>query len=334
MAIDAARVSSLIEELGLEGPDKEYFSKVLTTNERAATAFVGQRHRHDDYTKKTQDLSEREKTISKKANDAIGQYAAQLQAADTKIRDIMNKFETESISRATAEARLLKVKETYNLSDDDIPAVTTPAKVTSDDKGLSAESIKTMLKEFKSEFMREIAPELMAFPQVSAIQQEIYRRHRELTGKDMNLAEMKDLMKTSQSENGPNLMQAWREKHGIDKLEKDREHADLKKQWQVERDDEDKKRRSEEAMRGVKATVDGEVKTFSPVIGRKYETHNEPAERQQTEQRPQTQTQQQAPQPQASGPKMTGAERAAQKYIERRQAGIPMGKEAPVGSNQ
>src|SRR5207244_10661733 len=121
------RVTVLIDEFGLEVPDKDYFTKVLTTNEKAATQFIGQRERHDKFTRLTQDLSTKERDLDRRVNDQITEYAQQLQAADERIKKIMGDFESESISRATAEARLMKVKQVYNLSDEDIPNVDTTA---------------------------------------------------------------------------------------------------------------------------------------------------------------------------------------------------------------
>ncbi len=93
MAIDANRVTSLIDELGLEGPDKDYFTRVLTTNERAATQFVGQRERQDLLTRRTQELSTKERELERRANEQATEYARELQAADDKIRKIMADFE-------------------------------------------------------------------------------------------------------------------------------------------------------------------------------------------------------------------------------------------------
>lgn len=341
MAIDAARITSLIDELGLEGADKDYFTNVLTKNEKAATQFAGQRERHDAFTRRTQELSTKEKDLSARANAAIAEYAQQLQAADNKVRQIMADFEKETISRATAEARLQKVKTTYNLSDEDIPAVDPTSNAGNGNRGSRTSGtgqgsdggidIKSVLADFKKQLLAELGPELAAFPRVAAIQNEILAQHQELTGKRMTRAQMEELMKISQAADGPNLMTAWRQKYDIDTIEKTKEREGWAKEERKKWDDELKAKNSEEALRGVRNTTEGTVKAHSPVIGRKFNTHDEPANR--TVETKPTQQNTQVTQPANDrGPKLSGAERAAARFIERRNNGIPMGAPDPVGA--
>lgn len=330
MAIDNARVTSLIDELGLEGADKDYFTKVLTTNEKAATQFVGQRERHDLLTRRTQDLSTKERDLERRANEQVTAYAQQLQEADDRIKKIMTDFEKAEISRATAEARLMKVKETYNLSDEDIPVV----QVQQQQRQQEPQSldIKKILTDFKRELLSELSPELAAFPRVAAIQNEILARHQELIGKRLTQVEMEELMKTSQAENGPSLMNAWRQKFGIDAIEKTKEREEWSKEDRRKWDDEQKARASEEALRGVKRSADGNIKHLSPVF-REYQTHDEPGTRDMTpaaRQQQQQDHQQQRTTEVQNTPKLSGAERAAARFMERRNAGIPMGAPEPV----
>src|SRR6266566_2504109 len=104
MPVDPKRVADLIEELGLEGADKDYFTKVLTTNEKAGVAFTGQRERHDAFTQKTQALSQKEKDLEKRANDQVQAYAQQLNEAQDRLRKIMDDFQNSEISRTKAES--------------------------------------------------------------------------------------------------------------------------------------------------------------------------------------------------------------------------------------
>lgn len=344
MAVDTARVQSLIDEWGLEGADKETVAKILLANERAATQFVGQRERHDDYTKKTQGLTTQQKELERKANEQITLYAQQLAEADKKVKKILADFEQESISRTTAEARLRGVKERYNLSDEDIPDVKAPTKRDPNPSDGAGIDIDAKLKEFESNFLKRLMPDLIALPRVSAILNEIDARHMELTGKRLTLNERNELMDMAQDpknvddEGRPvNLMTAWQTKYDIKKIEKDREFEGRLKEERTKWDDEQKRKRSEDAMRGVRTDADAQsYKQHSPVL-REYKTHDEAANRSFNNRRegdkpPEKKQSISDDNTRQGGPKLSGAERAAQRFMERRAAGIPLGKEEPAGA--
>lgn len=327
MAIDANRVTSLIDELGLQGADKEYFTKVLTSNESAATQFVGQRERFADYTRSKQALATEKAELERRANEQITGYANQLAEAEGKIQKILKDFETADISRATAEARLQRVKQTYNLTDDDIPAV--EIKPAAAPAAQPAIDIDAKLAEFERKLMARLTPDLNAFPQVAAVMDDIADQHQQLTGKRLTLAERQEIIRTSQAENGPTLVKAWREKHGIDKIEQDRQKASWREENRREWEDEQKRRNSEEALRQVRSTPDGQTRHLSPVF-REYKTDNDPVRQPGAE--PARQSEHVAPVQNEPGPRLSGAERAAQRFLERRNAGIPMGAPDPVGA--
>src|SRR5262245_2437831 len=80
MAVDKAVLQQLIDEIPFtKAEDKAYFTNALLADESAATQFIGQRLRHNDYTKKTTDLSVKEKDLAAQANRSVQTYATQLQ---------------------------------------------------------------------------------------------------------------------------------------------------------------------------------------------------------------------------------------------------------------
>src|SRR5437867_9430057 len=158
MPVDTKRVQELIDELGLEGADKDYFARVLTTNEKAGVAFTGQRERHDRFTQKTQELSQKEKELEQRANQRDLELAQQLNAAEDRIRKIMADYETSEISRTKAETLLRRVKEIYNLSDEDIPKLSEPPKP----KDTPPLDIDKKFSEFKDTLLKELAPNFRA----------------------------------------------------------------------------------------------------------------------------------------------------------------------------
>ena len=338
MSIDIASVNQMIEELGLEGADKDYVTKVLTTNERAATQFIGQRMRHNDYTAKTQGLAKDRQTLEQRVNDQVSQYAQQLSDADERIKRIMKDFEAERISRATADARLLKVKEVYNLSDEDIPAVDPPrgqpnSGITNSNggNGLTEDRVVQILGKFRQDLIKEIGPELKAFPRVAAIMDDIDAQHRELTGKRLTYQEKQELIVSSEAENGPTLLNAWRDKYKIGEIEENKRFDDRLKTEKQKWDDEQKARVSSDAMRTVR-TGQGELQSVSPVF-RQYDKHTDNPDRFSN----QNQNANNGGGDGGDGggepkPKLSGAERAAQRYLERRNRGVPMGVTEPAGA--
>jgi hypothetical protein len=346
MAIDTNRLTSLIDELGLSPEDAAYLTKSLTNpaNETQATRFISQRERHDDYTRRTQALATDRANLERTANDKVAAYQQQLNDADARIRQVVDDFEKARISAATAEARLQKVKLTYGLSDQDIPPidpVTPSANANQPPAGLSEDRVLQLLTKFRTDLINDLKPELQSFPKVAAVMGDIARRHFELTGKHLSLDEQNDIIKTSSGENGPTLINAWRDKYKIGDIEKSREREEWSRQDRIKWEDERKAQASKDAMSGVSRNADTSYQAESPVLNRRYDEHHDSADRftstDPTRSTPVTPVT--PPTPPAGdyrfnpdGTKRSGAERAAVRFLERRNQGIPMGKEAPVGS--
>jgi len=325
MAVSREQLAEYVAELGLPEEQTKTLTDTLLSNDKAATQFVGQRLRHADYTKKTQELNQHKQSIEAQATQQITEYATQLSAAQNKIQAIMGDMEKESISAATANARLRKVKETYNLSDDDIPAIEGVEKPAGTAPNApSTVDIDAKLNDFRNSLIKTIREDLMAMPRVSAIQADISQEHQELTGKRLTRAEHNELLDLA-TKNKMRLEDAWEQKYGISALRSSKSDEEKKKKWQSEWEAEQRAKNSNAAMAGVRPNDPNQENFQSPVLGKKFQESVDPA-------RPaadKSQPSQPAQQPGQSGPKLTGAERAAAKFLERRSNGIPMGGQQP-----
>lgn len=326
MPVDKAVLQQLIDEIPFaKAEDKTYFTNALLADESAATQFVGQRLRHADYSTKTAALTTKEKDLATRANESVRTYAQQLNEAQTKLRDVMSQLETEQISSTRARALLNKVKTVYNLSDDDIPKIDDAGTVKKGTEGLlDRATVQEMLREHETKIMNHLAP-INSFPRIPVIINEIQYEHEKLTGQRLGEAQILELMNMAQQENGPSLRGAWEDKYKIPDARLAKRDETRDKENRQKWEDERKKEASDAALRGVQRGSDGKFNSLSPVMGRKYGEHVDSTNKDITDGRAADAA------ARNSGPKPTGAERAAANFIARREAGIPMGAEAPVG---
>lgn len=313
MPVTKEQLAQYVAELGLPQEQTDSLITTLTGNQAAATQFVGQRLRHEDYTKKTQDLSAHKTQLEQAATTQITQYAQQLSNANGRIAEIMKDLEAKDISATTANARLRSVKEKFNLSDDDIPAleVAKPAGSGTPIPGGGVD-IDAKLTEFKAALVKEMRNELLTMPRITAIQSDISLDHQELTGKRLTRVEMNDLL-TEAQKNNRTLEQEWEQKYGISDIRMNkRVEAEVKTRMDTA-EAARKQKASDEALAGVRKGVDPTYTPASPVLGKKYGEST------------QTQQPQQTPPPEQ---RLSGSERAASAFLKRRAEGIPMGKDA------
>lgn len=329
MPIDKQKVAEYVAELGLPKEQTDSLIATITGDEKAATQFVGQRLRHSDYTTKTQELAEQRNRLNQEYTTAVADYAGKLTEAESRINAIVRDLETSKISEATANARLMSVKNKYNLSDEDIPAldVKNPAgtgPVPGSAPG-GAIDIESRLKTFQQELMSNINRELIQLPRIAALQTDLYNSHRDITGKPLTRAEMDELISESAKQKLP-LETVWEKKYNIPDL---RFNKRLEEEVAKRLADEEAARRakaSEDALAGVRRHEQSPSQVHSPVIGRQFDQRadNRPAPASGQATQPQTQTQA------TPVAKPSGAERAAARFIERRNAGIPMGAPDPA----
>lgn len=325
MPVDKAVLQQLIDELPLTKPeDKTYLFNMLSTDDAAGTQFVGQRLRHSDYTKKTTDLTTREKTLADKANESVRTYATQLAEAQTKLREVMTQLGEEQISTTRAKALLNKVKTTYNLSDEDIPKLDNDGVVKpGTGGGLDEARVRTMMDEFQNDLLKKLAP-INSFPMIPVLINEIQHEHQTLTGTRLPESKIRELMNKSSQEGGPSLKAAWEDEFKIGDLRVSKQKESWKAENRKEWEDEQTKLRSEAALRGVRR-ADGQTTSLSPVMSKKFAEHVDSTNSEMVKARDAGDVQ-----ARQNGPKMSGAERAAASYVARREAGIPMGAEAPT----
>lgn len=322
---DKATLLAYVEELGLSDALKANVMQELEADESRATNFVGQRLRHSDYTKKTQELASQRQTLEQAVSGQVKEYAQKLQEADQKVANILKDLEGERINRATAEMKLKRVAEQYEIHDDDLKSIIAsnnepPVNRNAPPAGLTEEKLLEILAKRETELVNKLMPELMSFPQISAIQQEIRDTHYELTGKRLSAAEMTELMKEAPKAGG--LIKAWEEKHGIAGIRQERHDKEVTAKAIEAYKTEEMRKASEAAIATVHNQDGIRPLSTSPVLREYRNRAEEPAAGNGG-----GNNNGKGSEPQ---PRMSGAERAATKWVERRNQGIGLGKEAPA----
>lgn len=323
MPISKEELQSYLEEIGLSDEIRAKALDELTADQEKANKFAGQRLRFKDYTQKTQALAEDRKKVEQ-ANEQLKEFAKELSTADEKVRKVMSDLETEKISRYTAEARLQRLKEQYQLSDEDIPKVTAPNP--EDKKVPVGIDIDAKMEEFKTKLLGEISnkllPELAGLSKMSAIQMEMRDEHKALTGKTLTKQELFDLHKLA-GEQKVTLEQAWENKYGIPSLRTEKEFESRLAKEHQKWEEEQTRKASEDALAGVRRNREDKSPLLSSVLKHKFDQHADPY-------KPAPATEDKGGKPADKGGqelKLSGAERAAIKWQERRAKGIKLGKD-------
>lgn len=322
MPIDKAVLENYVAELGLPADTAKTVLEAIGSNEAAATQFVGQRLRHEDYTKKTTALAKDKQT----ADAQLADFATQIKAADEKVRKIMSDFEKEKIGKTTAEARLQTVKTTYNLSDEDIPDV--PAVPSGQPQQQQGLDVAALLDAAKAELRKEFYAEIGTFPDFAAAQARIAQQHHALFGE--TFSDYPGLVEAARKEKCT-LEQAWERtyKVGEKRAAKTREEIQAETRATVEKEYRD--RASADALAGVRPGATQSNQPMSPVLGRQFADRGETGVRSPNNPNGPQSSGGQPQQPPAQQPiKLTGGERAAAKWAERRNAGIPLGQPEPA----
>lgn len=317
---DKATMLAYIDELGFSDALKANVLQELEADESRANNFVGQRLRQADYTRKTQELADQRKTLDTAVAGQVQEYAQKLQEADTKISNILKDLENEKISRATAETRLQRVAKQYEIPDEDIKIIVNenqppPGRPTAV-PGLTEDKLAEILAKREDELVKKLMPELMSFPRISAIQQEIRDQHYELTGKRLTAKEVEELMNEAPKAGG--LVGAWEAKFGIAGIRQERHDREVSEKAVTKFQEEQKRKASEDAIASIHNQDSSKPISTSPVI-RQYQ------DRSKDDAAPAANGGGNAPER-----RISGAERAAVKWTERRNQGIGLGKEAPA----
>ena len=177
-------------------------------------------------------------------------------------------------------------------------------------------------KKFEDKITKTLLPELAGMTDLDIIWANMRDEHYELTGKRLTAAEQRDILKVAR-DNGRKLTDVWEEKYQIGdqrkKVERDGIEKELRAKWEAEQT----ARRSAEAMEGIRPGVQDETGLrLSPVLHKQFaERGTEIADAKPGEH---TRTPVKMPSG-AERESLTGAERAAKAFLERRSAGVPMG---------
>lgn len=336
MPIDKAALKEHIAEV--TGGDSE-FAKFLEekylANDAAATSFMGGFMRNRDYTQKSQALATDRGVFEqeRRAYDGqIQQYKQMLEAAEAEKAKIMKDLAAHKVTVAQSQARLKHLKEFYNLSDEDVPNI--PEQIETYQKGKVVDSstdLDEKLAAFEKAFEKKITtfvterlvPELGGMAQLDIVWNDIRDEHRELTGKRLTAKEAQELLneadKRGRAGRPISLKAMWEEKYDAPSLRQKHHDDDFEKKLREKWDSEQAAKISEAAMQGIRPGMQqqGLGLRTSQIFDHKFKVHEE-AEPQAVPKLRETSS---AAERQA----LSGSERAAKKWIERRGAGIPIG---------
>ena len=342
MPVDKEVLRQTIREaVGDDGELYALLEQKLLANDATAANFLSGFMRNRDYTAKTQALADDRRTYDGQVqqfssqingvNNQIEQYRAMLERAESEKQAVLRDLGKERESLQGAYARLQHIKQVYQLSDDDIPQYGDLIKTQARGKPVDSSDIDIdeKLKAFKGEITQYLAqkliPELGGMAQLDIAWNDIREEHRDLTGKRMTAKEQQELLteanQRSQQGRPISLKQLWEEKYDGAKLRMSKHDQDYEKELRGKWDAEQVQRRSEEALQGLHPTPGNQdgLRT-SQIFNHKFQMHEEGPEATAKVREGRSATQRES---------LSGADRAAKKFLERRSAGIPMGAPDP-----
>lgn len=334
MPVDKETLKSVLREAA--GDDNElydYLDKKLAANDTVATKFVGGFMRDRDYRSKTQALAADRGVLDQERKGfetQVTQYRQLLEAAETEKGKIMKELADHKVSVATANARLKHLKQTYSLSDDDVPDI--PDMIQTHQKGRVVDSstdIDEKLAAFEKAFEKKITsyigerlvPELGGMAQLDIVWADIHDEHRELTGKRLSAKEAQELYNEAQKRGKAgqpiSLKAMWEEKYDAPALRMKKHDDDYEKDLRTKWDAEQAAKISEAALQGIRPGMEQQGLRTSEILSHKFKVHEETEPSAAPKMRETTSA--------AERQALSGAERASKRFLERRGAGIPMG---------
>ena len=207
MPVDREVLKETIREAAKGNEElQKYLEEKLQSNDELASSFVGGYMRDRDYRTKTQSLAEDRRTIEAQAEQSrrqVDEYRKLLEAAEADKAKVLKDLGTHKESLSGAYARLQHIKDTYQLSDDDIPSykdlIDTKVKGKPVD---SSGDLDARLAAFREDINRDIGkyisdrlvPELGGMAKLDIVWSDIRDEHRELTGKRLSAKEQEDLL--------------------------------------------------------------------------------------------------------------------------------------------
>lgn len=330
MPVDKQSLKESIREA--VGDDNELYALLeqkLLSNDDSATRFLGGFMRNKDYTSKTQALASDRQTMAdekKMLDGQVQQYRQLLEAAEADKANVMKQLQQHKIDVATANARLKHIKQTYQLSDDDIPSIpdqieTYQTKKVVDNSVDIDEKLNAFEKKITDYLTQRLVPELGGMAQLDIVWNDIRDEHRELTGKRMTAKEAQELLNEADRRGRAgrpiSLKGLWEEKYDAPALRQKHHDEDFEKKLREKWDTEQKAKISEAAMQGIRPeAMEQQGLRTSQILDHKFKVHEGgEAAAPKTREMPSA----------AERQSLSGAERAGKRWLERRGAGIPMG---------
>jgi hypothetical protein len=321
--------AALREAVNGDGELYALLEQKMLANEPIATSFLSGYMRNKDYTQKTQTLAQERGQYeeNKKVYETqLAQYQQLLQESEGAKQAVLRDLAQHKESLSGAYARLQHIKDTYQLSDADIPQYKDLIDTQRKEKPVDhSTDIDQKLQAFKREIgeylQNKLVPELGGMAQLDIVWSDIRDEHRELTGKRMTAKEQQDLFqeadKRSRSGRPISLKALWEEKYEVGNLRQKHHDEGLEKTLRQKWDDEQKAKLSEQALAGIHPTApDQQGLRTSNIFQHKFQLHEEqPAAAPKTREAPSAKERS----------ALSGAERASKRYLERRANGIPMG---------
>lgn len=330
MPVDKETLKHTIREaVGDDGELAALLEQKLLANDATATQFLSGFMRNKDYTQKSQTLADERRNMEgdrRTLEGQVEQYRQLLEAAETDKAKVLKDLATHKVTVAQAHARLKHIKETYQLSDDDIPQFVDLIDTKHSGRPVdSSADIDAKLSAFRQEMTKylteKLVPELGGMAQLDIVWSDIRDEHRELTGKRLSAKEAQELLteadKRGRGGRPISLKALWEEKYDASNLRMKKHDDDLGKELRSKWDAEQQAKRSEEAMQGLHPTPGDQMGLrTSQILNHKFQVHDE-----QPAAAPKTREAKSSVERQA----VSGAERASRRYLERRASGVPMG---------
>jgi len=268
MAVDKQLLESCIAEAA--GDDKEmtdFLRERYTKNDTLAAKFVGGFTRTADYTRKTQELADQRKTFE--TEHAQLEHARKaLEAADKEKNDVLKELAAHRISTAKARELMKVLQEKYQLTDEDLPGMSdlietrktgVPTDNTPDIETRLVAFGEDLMKKMEAKFVNAMTPELGAMANLPLIWGEIQREHEELTGKRLTFAEQQEILKSARDNTDSSMGKGsiygiWIDKYkigGEDGLRMKKRDERLKAEWVSDREKAEADERSKKALEVV-----------------------------------------------------------------------------------
>jgi hypothetical protein len=336
MPMTAAQITEWADEIS--GGNADLRTKIIETVSSDATVAeraVGGYMRDKDYRQKTQLLSADRKAIDQK----VKEYEAQLDTADSRITQLMDQVAKGTVDVATAQAQVRAIGEKYSIPVEDLPTdaeVRVSSRVGKDVTKGEGIDIDQRLAKFKDDLLKELSPAISRITRDAAaadiMWDDLSHEHAELFGKRLSskdkmglVRDFNRLIQANELPEGTSFAEYWEQKYEVPQKRQENYEKGLREKWEQEYKAKETAERSRQMLESVSGETRHQENTEngSPMFRHKFERHEEPVHGQE----PAPAHKADAPaQPARPAIVKSGADRAAERWISRRAAGIPYGQ--------